>query len=118
MTTEERCDHGMIVGTCGDCRAKAARAAKPAGELVLLSDPDNPDNHRVHEPGCYWATHAQDGVEVPWPRTPITRMQAAGMKPCQHCQPSLPKAAPDAVFSRSAPPLVIPLAQVPKKPRP
>lgn len=90
MSTD-RCRHDMPIGTCAIC---AAPATPPVGgSLVLVYSPDNPADHRVHEPWCYWATHSQD-VDEPWPRKPIIRQQAAGMIPCGQCQPSLPKARP------------------------
>jgi hypothetical protein len=85
----------MLIGTCSECAGPPSRAAT-ADELVLVYSPDNRADHRVHEPWCYFATHAQvethSQVEASWPREPITRQDAAGMIPCGICQPSLPKA--------------------------
>lgn len=87
--SEPRCEkHDMVAGTCSECDAEPRR---PLDELVLCHEPGNRDNHRVHEPGCYYA-EPQYGVDVEWPRETITRRAAVGLTPCGACQPSLPKA--------------------------
>ena len=88
MTTTDRCRHDMLIGTCDMCATTTTRAT---GESLILCTEPGTNNHRVHEPWCYTLEKKAD--MEPWPRTPITRQEAAGMTPCGHCQPSLPKAA-------------------------